>query len=129
MKFAYPAIFTPQPAGSFLVEVPDLPGCVSGGGDMAEALFMAGEAAATWLWDAENCKNPIPAPCQSLQAEAPAFVSYIYADTDEYRRKYDSHAVKKTLSIPSWLNEQAIQANVNFSQVLQDALKAKLNLS
>lgn len=129
MKYAYPAIFTPAKEGGFDVKVPDLPGCRTCGDDLADALFMAGDAAATWLWDAENCKTPIPAPSQSLRAEAPAFVSYIYADTDEYRRKHDSRAVKKTLSIPSWLNEQAVQAGVNFSQVLQDALKAKLNLT
>lgn len=47
---------------------------------------------------------------------------------DEYRNKHDTRAVKKTLSIPSWLNTQAVQAGVNFSQVLQDALWEKLNV-
>lgn len=128
MKYAYPAIFTPQEDGYILSTVPDLPGCVSGGNGLAEVIFMTSEAAATWLWDTEEKKEPIPPPTQPQNVEAPAFVNYIYADTDEYRRKYDNHAVKKTLSIPSWLNEQAIQAGVNFSQVLQDALKAKLHL-
>lgn len=50
------------------------------------------------------------------------FVNYVVADTDEYRKKHDTRALKKTLSIPSWLNTQAVQAGVNFSQVLQDAL-------
>lgn len=128
MKYAYPAIFTPQEDGYILSTVPDLPGCVSGGNGLAEAIFTTGEAAATWLWDSEEKKEPIPPPTKPGQVEAPAFVNYVYADTDEYRRKYDTRAVKKTLSIPSWLNDQAMQAGVNFSQVLQEALKVKLHL-
>lgn len=128
MKYAYPAIFTPQEDGYILAVIPDLPGCVSGGNGLAEAIFMTSEAVATWLWDSEEKKETIPPPTQPEQVEAPAFVNYVYADTDEYRRKYDTRAVKKTLSIPSWLNDQAIQAGVNFSQVLQEALKVKLHL-
>ena len=60
--------------------------------------------------------------------ETPEFVNYVYADTDAYRRKHDNRAVKKTLSIPSWLNDQAMQAGVNFSQILQDALKERLGV-
>lgn len=81
-----------------------------------------------WLWDAENDKEPIPAATRPPQVEAPQFVNYVYADTDEYRRKHDTRAVKKTLSIPSWLNTQAEQAGVNFSQVLQEGLKQKLGV-
>lgn len=128
MKYAYPAIFTPQEDGYILSIVPDLPGCISGGDGLADTIFMTSEAAATWLWDSEEKKQPIPPPSQLGQVEPPAFVNYIYADTDEYRRKYGSYAVKKTLSIPAWLNDQAMRAGVNFSQVLQDALKEKLRV-
>lgn len=129
MKYAYPAIFTPAAEGGFDVKVPDLPGCRTCGNDLADAIFMAEDAVSMWLWDAENCNESIPTPSPALQAETPAFVSYVYADTDEYRRKNDSRAVKKTLSIPSWLNDRAMQAGVNFSQILQDALKERLNIS
>lgn len=81
-----------------------------------------------WLWDAENGNEVIPSPAKTHQVEAPQFVSYVYADTDEYRRKHDTRAVKKTVSIPSWLNAQAEQAGVNFSQVLQTALKQQLGV-
>ena len=64
----------------------------------------------------------------TLTVSAPQFTNYIAADTDEYRKKYDNRAIKKTLSIPSWLNTQAEQAGVNFSQVLQEALKEKLQI-
>lgn len=129
-KYVYPAVFHPNADdGSITVTVPDLPGCITEGKDLADAIFMAGDAVSMWLWSAEDDKEDIPSPTQPPQVTVPEFVNYVYADTDEYRRKYDSRAVKKTLSIPNWLNSRAEQAGVNFSQVLQDALKAKLNIS
>ena len=100
MKYAYPAVFTPAAEGGFDVKVPDLPGCRTCGDDLADALFMAEDAVSMWLWDAENQREAIP-PASVLQpVEAPQFVSYVYADTDEYRKKNDARSVKKTLSIP-----------------------------
>ena len=89
---------------------------------------MAEDATAMWLWDAESKSESIPAATALPIVAAPQFVNYIVADTDEYRKKHDNRAVKKALSIPSWLNSQAEQAGVNFSQVLQDALKKRLNV-
>ncbi|MCI9576977.1 MAG: type II toxin-antitoxin system HicB family antitoxin [Clostridiales bacterium] len=129
MKYAYPAIFTPIGNGEFDVKIPDLPGCRTCGKDLADAIFMAEDAASMWLWDAESKSELIPPPSVLPVVDAPKFSNYIVADTDEYRRKYDNRAIKKTLSIPSWLNTQAEQAGVNFSQVLQEALKEKLHVS
>ena len=128
MRYVYPAIFTPLDGGEYDVKVPDLPGCRTCGTNLAEAILMAEDATAMWLWDAENKKEPIPAPSPSIATKEPQFLSFVVADTDEYRRKYDSRAVKKTLSIPNWLNTKAEQANINFSQVLQEALKDRLDL-
>ena len=128
MKYVYPAIITPVENGEFDVVIPDLPGCRTCGKDLADALYIAADAAAMWLWDAETKAEPIPAPSVLPTVTAPQFANYIVADTNEYRRKNDNRAVKKTLSIPSWLNAQAEQAGVNFSQVLQDALLEKLNV-
>lgn len=128
-KYVYPAIFHPnEDDGSITVTIPDLPGCITEGKDLADAIFMAEDALSMWLWDAENDKEQIPTPSRSLPVEGPEFINYVYADTDEYRRKHDSRAVKKTLSIPSWLNDLATQAGVNFSQILQDALKERLGV-
>lgn len=128
MKYVYPAIFTPLENGEFDVKVPALPGCRTCGKDLTDAILMAEDAIAMWLWDAE-CKSETIPPAIALHAvEKPQFINYIVADTDEYRKKYDNRAVKKTLSIPNWLNTKAEQAGVNFSQVLQDALKEKLNV-
>lgn len=128
-KYVYPAIFHPnQDDGSITVTVPDLPGCVTEGKDLADAIYMAGDAVAMWLWCTEDQHEAIPAPTTPPEVKAPEFVNYVFADTDEYRRKHDNRAVKKTLSIPSWLNDRAMQAGVNFSQILQDALKERLNV-
>lgn len=128
-KYVYPAIFHPnEDDGSITVTVPDLPGCITEGKDLADAIFMAEDAVSMWLWYTEDHHEPIPAPTQPPAVTAPEFVNYVYGDTDAYRRKNDSRAVKKTLSIPSWLNARAEQAGVNFSQVLQEALKERLGV-
>lgn len=128
MKYVYPAIFRPVENGQFDVKIPDLPGCRTCGSNLVDAILMAEDAAAMWLWDAECKKEDIPIAKGTPRIQSPQFVSYIIADTDKYRKENDSHAVKKTLSIPSWLNEQAEEAGINFSQTLQTALKEKLHL-
>jgi predicted RNase H-like HicB family nuclease len=133
MKYVYPAIFIPE-EGNILVSVPDLPGLHTFGSDVADALYMAQDAIAMWLWDAENKNEPIPkATSQEAMAKrlerSEQFISLIAADTDEYRRQNDTRAVKKTLSIPAWLNHQAEQANAPFSQILQQGLREYLKIT
>jgi predicted RNase H-like HicB family nuclease len=128
MKYVYPAILYPDD-GKIGVTVPDLPGCHTYGGNKAEALFMAKDAVEMWLWDSENNQEPIPAPSDSLEVETGETFTLIAADTDEYRQANDTRAIKKTLSIPSWLNHQAEKANAPFSQILQQGLKEYLRIS
>jgi predicted RNase H-like HicB family nuclease len=132
MKYVYPAIFT-EKEGNILVSVPDLPGLHTFGNSMADALFMAQDAIEMWLWDAENKSEAIPPAstqkkvakmCKSLDQ----MVSMVAADTDEYRQENDTRSVKKTLSIPAWLNHQAEKANAPFSQILQQGLKDYLHI-
>ncbi len=127
MKYVYPALFTPTEDG-YDVHFPDLPGCRTCGDDLAEALEMAEDAVSLWLWDTEEEKGIIPPPSKELAHEAPQFVNFIKADTDIYRRQMDNRSVKKTLSIPAWLNHQAEAAHVNFSSLLQEALKDHLQI-
>lgn len=87
MKYAYPAIFTPVEDGGFDVSVPGLPGCRTCGNDLPDAIFMAEDAVSMWLWDAENKQEPIPAAAPLPPVAAPQFVSYVFADTDAYRRE------------------------------------------
>jgi predicted RNase H-like HicB family nuclease len=125
MKYAYPAILYPDD-GRVGVRVPDLPGCFTYGETYADAMFMAKDAIEMWLWDAERKQEPIPSPSESLETKKGETFTLVAADTDEYRRANDTRAVKKTLSIPAWLNHQAEEANAPFSQLLQQALKEYL---
>lgn len=127
MKYVYPAILF-RDDGMISVTVPDLPGCHTFGKDKAEALIMAKDAIEMWLWDAENKKESIPPASDTLNTSENQAVTLILADTDEYRRINDTRAIKKTLSIPSWLNTQAEKANAPFSQILQQGLKQYLGI-
>jgi len=132
-KYIYPAIFTPEADGQYSVRFPDIRNCFSGGESLVDAMAMANDALCLMLYDLEQAGAPIPAASavadvQALTA-ADEFVSLVACDTIEYRRFYDNRAVKKTLSIPSWLNDMAEKADINFSATLQNALKAELHIN
>jgi len=133
MKHVYPAVLTTEKE-NVLVSVPDLPGLHTFADNTADALFMAQDAIGMWLCDAENKGEPIPsastqAEIAGLHPSAGHTVSMVAVDTDEYRRRNDTHAVKKTLSIPAWLNHRAEEANAPFSQILQQGLKEYLHIA
>ena len=133
MKYVYPAIFSTED-GKTLVSVPDLPGLHTFGNSLADALYMAQDAIEMWLCDAENNYESIPPASSqkkiSKMCKSPdQTVSLVAADTDEYRRQNDTRAVKKTLSIPAWLNHKAQMANAPFSQILQQGLKEYLRIA
>ncbi len=126
MKLVYPAVFSPAESGSgYTVTVPDLPGCVTEGETLAEAILMAEDAASGWVLDELEDGNTAPAATPAAQvSHAPdEFVSLLVLDMDAYAEKYGSKAVRKNLTIPAWLNTFAEKNHVNFSQVLQDALE------
>lgn len=129
-KYAYPAIFVKEDTG-YSVTFPDIDGCFSAGANLPEAIEMAADALCLVLYDKEECGEEIPpaSNVKQVQAENGAEVSLVFCDTVEYRKFYDNRAIKKTLTIPNWLNTVAEKAGVNFSMVLQEALKAKLDLN
>ena len=132
MKYAYPVILTPE-GGQYLVRVPDLKSIHTFGDDLPEALEMAQDAIEMWLWQTENQGGPIPpasplAEVARLTQSPDELVSLVMADTDDYRRQNETRAVKKTLSIPAWLNYQAEKAGAPFSQILQRGLKEYLHI-
>jgi predicted RNase H-like HicB family nuclease len=128
MRYVFPAVFEQAEEGGFNVKIPDVPGCFTQGDTLAEAIYMAQDALAMMIVYYEDHGNEIPAS-SSLEdiKSGKAIVSYVLADTDQWRRNNDNRAVKKTLSIPSWLNAKASRAGVNFTQVLQEALVSKLS--
>ncbi len=130
-KYVYPAIFHHEEDGGFSIFFPDIPGCFSQGDDIADGIFMANDALALSLYSMEKDGKTIPpsTPLNKIEVEDDDFVTYISADTLEYQKKFNSKAVKKTLSIPEWMNEAAVAANLNFSQLLQDAIKERLSLA
>lgn len=127
-KYAYPAIFTPEENGAFSVLFPDLEGCYTCGDSLEDGLEMAEDALALTLYGYEKDGRKIPSPSSlsTISLKDSEFVNYIACDTLKYRKMYNNKAVKKTLTIPEWLNEAAIAMDLNFSQVLQEALLQKI---
>jgi antitoxin HicB len=132
MKLVYPACFYPCEEGGYTVTFPDLQGCITEGDTLAEAVDMAIDAASGWLLDeVENNKTlPKPSDIKSIVANEyeNGFISLISVDLDDYAKKFGNKAVKKTLTIPAWLNTIAEKENVNYSQLLQRALVKHLGI-
>lgn len=128
MKYVYPVVFE-EDEGKIGVTVPDIPSTYTFGDDMADAIFMAQDVIAMMLADYEDSGKTIPEPSKIEDIKTDGIVSLVVADTDEWRKLVDNKAIKKTLTIPSWLNKKAEKAAVNFSQVLQDALCQKLGVT
>ena len=128
-RLFYPAVFHKAEEGGFWVTFPDIPECMTQGEDMQEAYEMSVDAHGLALTARENEKEPIP-EASALDAIDPEDGTLVIVEFDmaEYRRANCSRAVKKTLSIPEWLNEAAIRENINFSQILQEALMVKLGI-
>ena len=126
MKYVYPAVFTPEENGQFSVYFPDLESCYTCGDDLVDALYMAEDVLAMTLVSYENNSTPIPTPSKKLSLEDGEFQNFIVCDTDSYRKQNMNRAIKKTLTIPEWLNEKALAQGINFSQVLQEALLEKV---
>ncbi len=127
-KLFYPALFHKAEDGGFWVSFPDLPECLTDGDDMEQAYEMAVDALGLALTSREGEKEPLPSPStpDTVFVEPDSFLVIIEFDMAAYKKRTNSRAVKKTLSIPEWLNEEATSIGVNFSQVLQEALIEKL---
>lgn len=127
MKNVYPIILTPANIG-YVVFVPDLK-INTEGTDLANAIEMARDAIGLWGICEEDMGRSIPSPTTLCPAcSENEIVTLVDIDFDAYRRANDNRVVRKNLTIPSWLNVQAEKAGINFSQVLQNALKDQLGL-
>ena len=120
-EYVYPALFHPNNDGSYTITYPDLPGCISEGKSLENAMYMAQSALTLWLECAVEEKEEIPA-ASSLAEVVPApgeFTSLIRAEVKDRR------AVRKNISIPQWMDEKATQYGLSLSRVLQDALRER----
>ena len=129
-KFFYPALFHKEDDGGFWVSFPDIPECLTQGTDMSQAYEMAVDALGLALEDRMKENNvPVPTSIDFLVIAENSYPVIIAFDLLEYKKKHSSRAVKKTLTIPEWLNDEAIKKNINFSAGLQEALKAQLGIT
>ena len=129
IKIYYPAVFQREDTG-YSVWVPDINGCISQGETIGEATENISDAIGLMLETLAEHDVDIPAPSspETIPVQKNQFVSVIAFDPAEYDEKYSTKSVKKTLTLPSWLNTMAERAHVNFSAVLQEALMEKFHL-
>jgi len=125
--YFYPAIFQVEEDG-YSVFVPDIPGCMTQGDTMEEALAMVQEAIGLMLEDVAPADYPAASLPPDLVLEKDQFALMVPFDKLAYDKKYNAKAVKKTLSVPKWLDTLATEHNVNFSNILQNALMHELGV-
>ena len=139
MNYVYPAVFYEE-EGKISAIFPDLGNLATFGDNVADAMHMAQDACGLYLFTALRDVEPLPAPSalseissaailEELEMESAvdsAFVNMVLVDMTEYARQHSDRAVKKTLSIPMWLNTLCEEKSINFSKVLQDALLTKV---
>ncbi len=140
MLSVYPAIFYQEDSGISVV-FPDLNHLATCGDDMQEAMEMAVDCLAGYLFSEKLEGNDIPAPtpvdqldiyCEDdTEAEraVPRFANMVSVDVEAYAAQHFNKAVKKTVTIPEWLNNMALAKKINFSRVLQGALAKELNVN
>ncbi len=124
-KLFYPAIFHIAEEGGYWITFPDFPECLTQGETMQEAYDMATDALGLVLTDDINADRELPPPSDIPHVKDGVVVVIPY-DYVEYNRKFHNKSVKKTLTIPEWMNNEALRLNLNFSQVLQEALLTKI---
>jgi len=124
-SYVYPALFHfNADDGSYTVKVPDLPGCITEGKSLDDALYMAQDALTGWLEYTLDHKEPVPAASAPQDIAVPSgwFVNLVRAEVR------DNRAVRRTVSIPKWMDDMVADTGLSLSRVLQDALKERLSL-
>ena len=127
-RLFYPAVFHKAEEGGYWVTFPDIPECITEGDDMAAAYDMAVEALGLALEEKIENREKLPVASDVDDIKDSGTVVIVQFDLESYNKKHNNRAVKKTLTIPEWLNERALAMNVKFSQVLQDALMEKVGI-
>jgi predicted RNase H-like HicB family nuclease len=122
MEYVYPAIFHKNEDESYTIVYPDLPGCISEGKTLGNAMYMAQSALTQWIGYLADKKQEIPnaSSVEEVKISTGEFVNFIRADIK------DGRAIKRTVSIPKWMDDKAVQSGLSLSRVLQDALSERL---
>ena len=126
-RYFYPAVFTYEDGQEIAVVFPDL-GCATSGTDDVDAMLSARELLGLHMWGLEDDGDEIPAPSALSEIEAAANerVALIDVYMPSVRLAQENRSVNRTVTLPAWLNAKALEMGINFSQVLQDALKQQL---
>ena len=128
MKQVYPVILHPDAEGGYSVFVPDLD-IGTQGESVAECIDMARDAIGLWGICEQDEGRAIPLPSGlTHHHEEGEIVTLVDIDFDAYRRAQDMRTIRKNVTIPSYLNDMADRAGINFSQVLQEGLKQRLGV-
>lgn len=131
MKYLYTAVFSPKESGNgYYASVPDLPGCISTGRDLNDAIDQITDAASSWLVVAEDEGLLIAAASAQRDIDIPAdaVCSLISIDSVAYRAQTNTKAVRKNVSLPAWMAAMADKRGINCSQVLQEGLMQRFNV-
>lgn len=137
----YPAIFHKAVEGGYIVIFPDFENGGTQGETLDEAMEMAQDYMGTWLYDDFIQSKELPKTSNindiSIEVEDDmkeyivpneSFKTLVSLDMEKYVRECKNQIVRKNVSIPSWLNEMAKRYNLNFSNLLQEAIKRELNI-
>lgn len=129
--YIFPCVFIYKENGGIDIYFPDLDGCVSFGEDEQTACYNAREVLLLHLYGMEEDGDEIPEPSsiKDIETDENEKILFVEAFMPTFRAKQVDKYVKKTLTIPQWLNIEAERAGVNFSQILQASLKEHLGLS
>lgn len=128
LRHLYPAVFKAEDDG-YSVRFPDFEGCYSEGDTIEEAYDMAVDALGLYLDSSEDVfVYPMASNPKNIVTDNDEFVVMVDFNMIEYLKKNNNKSVRKTLTIPEWLNNMAIKKNVNFSNVLQNALMEYLDV-
>ena len=123
-EYVYPAVFHRNDNGTYTIIYPDLPGCISEGKTLENALYMAQDALTQWLGYLTDEGETIPTASarKDIAIGDGEFVNLVRASVR------DNKAVRRTVSVPRWLDEAAAAANLSLSRILQEALKERLDV-
>jgi predicted RNase H-like HicB family nuclease len=122
MEYIFPAIFHENKDESYTITYPDLPGCISEGKSLGNAMYMAESGLKQWLGYLTDNKQEIPAASHvdKIKTNKAEFVNLIRVELK------DEYAVRRTVSIPKWMDEKAVSSGLSLSRILQDALTERL---
>ena len=129
MKYVYPALFAKEDE-SILVTFPDLEDTFTDGATMQEAFDNAEDVLNLMLWNREEEKADIPLPSSPEEIIVPqgTMLVMIKADTLAYRKLHDQKTIRRSITLPSWLDTIAREHNINFSQLMQNAIRGECGI-